>query len=236
MKVTDVMTPDVLTVGPETSVGDAATLMVERRVSGLPVVDGSGKLVGIFTEGDLLRRAEMGTGSMGRSRWMEFLLGTGRSAEDYVLTHSRRVGDLMKTDLITVTEDATLQDVVNLMESKRIRRVPVVRGDKLVGIVSRRDLVRLLARKLAEMKPPTGSDAQIEQRLKEELSKQPWVAANSLSVSLKDGVVTLDGLIFDERCREALHVLAQNVTGATKVVDNLVWTDPNTGMMIPASV
>lgn len=231
MKAIQVMTRQVVTVGPETPLRSALALMIEKHVSGLPVVDEHGRLVGIFTEGDLLHRAETGTGKELRSRWMDFLVGPRQSAAQYVIEHSRRVGDLMTKEVVTATEGMPLADVVKLMQTRHVRRVPVVRSDRLVGIISRQDLMRALADKLAELPIVSMSDAVIEAAIKAELKPQPWVMASNINIAVKDGVVTLEGIIYDDRCRDGLRVAAQNVPGVQKVQDKLLWMDPQGGYM-----
>ena len=235
MKAGDVMTAKVLTIRSDTSLAAAIALMVEKHVSGLPVVDAEGRLEGILTEGDLLHRAENDTCGKPRSKFLEFLVGPGRAAHDYVSSHSRRVGDLMTRDVTTVTMGTPLEDVVDLMERGHLRRVPVVESGILVGIVSRLDLIRAVGRQLAAEPREPGSDAAVEARVDAELRQQKWVAANNVSLSVHDGVVTLDGVIYDERCRHALVVAAQNVPGVTAVVDKLSWIDPNSGLFYTAA-
>ena len=129
---------------PETSIVDAANLMLQRHVSGLPVVDGDSKLVGVVSEGDFIRRSEIGTGRR-RGRWLRFILGPGKSALDFVHEHGHKVGEVMTKSPLTITEDAALQEIVALMEKNNIKRLPVVRGDKVVGIVSRANLLQAVA-------------------------------------------------------------------------------------------
>ena len=233
MKARDIMSRDVVTIGPETSVAAAASLLVQHRVSGLPVVDEQRRVVGMFTEGDLLHRVENDTGECRRSRWLEFLVGPGREAAEYVTSHSRRVGDLMTHNVATVTEETSLSDIVAVIEKHHVRRVPVLRDGILVGIVSRLDLVRVLTLKLAAA---TGndSDIDIERRLKAELDAQPWAVASNVAITVRDRVVTLEGLVYDERVRNALLVAAKNVDGGVSVEDNLRWADPTTGLVLGA--
>src|SRR5579883_1144889 len=150
MKVSDVMTRKVVSVAPEASMTEAVRLKLQHRVSGLPVVDRNEQLVGIITEGDLLRRTETGT-EKHRARWIEFVVGPGRLAEEYARAHARKVGEIMTTDLTTVSEDTPLESVVELMEKRHIKRVPVLRDGKVVGIVSRANLLRALARSSSEV-------------------------------------------------------------------------------------
>ena len=136
MKAIDVMTRNVVSIKVDSSVFEAAERMILNRISGLPVLDASGKLVGVVTEGDLLRRAETGT-ERHRSSWLEFFLGQGRLATEYVRTHGRKIGDVMTPSPATIVEETPLDEIVAVMEQKRIKRLPVIRGDKMVGIVGR---------------------------------------------------------------------------------------------------
>src|SRR5260370_14938230 len=147
MNAADVMTRIVITVGHHASIGEAIRLMLDNHVSGLPVVDDGGRPVGILTEGDLLHRSETGT-ERHRPRWLEILMGPGRMADEYVRTHGRKVDEIMTRELVTVTEDTPLYEIVQIMERRRIKRVPVLRGEALLGLVSRADLLRALAHAL----------------------------------------------------------------------------------------
>jgi CBS domain-containing protein len=226
------MTLDVATVPATASLQVAIRLMLDRHVSGLPVLDGSGALTGILTEGDLLRRVELGTEAH-HSGWMQFLLGPNRLANDYVNTHSRVVGDIMTTPVLTVDAAAPLSEVVALMESKHVKRVPVVAGNRLVGVVSRSDLLRTLAAELAPESVGMQSDITIRRNVVAELTRQSWAPGCGVKVSVSGGVVDLDGVIFAEAERTALKVVAANVPGVTKVVDHLTWIEPNSGMTVP---
>src|SRR5215207_4388649 len=141
MKAAEIMTRDVISVPADASVVQAARLMLQRHVSGLPVTDDRGNLVGIVTEGDFLRRAEIGT-QRKRARWLEFLIGPGRLATEYVRACGRKVEEIMTSDLYTVTEDTTVDRIVHLMEKHRVKRIPVERDGRLVGIVSRANILR----------------------------------------------------------------------------------------------
>jgi len=234
MKAADVMTRPVLTVTPDGTIAEAARLMLERHVSGLPVLDGDGKIVGMLTEGDLLRRAETGT-ERHRPRWLELIIGPGRLARDYVDTHARRIAEVMTGDVITVTPQTELPDLVQLMENSHIKRVPVVDCGRLVGIVSRADLVHAMLGILTDSTSGASSgDDEIRNRILGEISVQPWGPRANVDVIVKDGVVEFHGTIFDERERAALVVLAENVPGVNAVKDHLVWVEPLSGMFIPA--
>jgi CBS-domain-containing membrane protein len=203
--------------------------MFDHRISGLPVVDGKAGLVGILTEGDLLRRSELGTAGQ-RPRWLDLLM-TGRLASEYVRTNTRRVSEIMSRDVVSVPEDTPLPEVVRLMERHRIKRVPVLRDAALIGIVSRADLLRALQRLLVAESKTAASDETIRRHVIDELAQAPW-APHGLTVDVANGVVTLDGVILDEQKRKALRVAAENVPGVKAVVDHIVWVEPVTGWVV----
>jgi CBS domain-containing protein len=231
MKAKDVMTSPVVTIEPDVDVLQAVRIMLQRRVSGLPVVEKDGRLVGIVTEGDFLRRAETGT-QRRRPRWLEFLVGPGRLAQDYARAHARKVADVMTAEPITVDESTALDDVVKLMEKRQIKRIPVVRGSNVVGIVSRANLLHALASVAREAKPAAQSDAAIRALFMDELSKQSWAPVALINPVVRDGVVELWGTITDERERAALVVAAENVPGVKAVRDHLAWVDATSGMVV----
>ena len=231
MKAKDVMTSPVVTVEADDTVLQAVRIMLQRRMSGLPVVDKQGRLIGIVTEGDFLRRAETGT-QRRRPRWLEFLVGPGRLAVEYTHAHGRKVGEVMTPEPVTVAEDAPLEDLVRLMEKRQIKRLPVVRGQQLVGIVSRANLLHALASVAREAKPAEQSDEAIRTLLLSELGKQPWAPVALINPIVRNGVVELWGTITDERERQALVVAAENVPGVKAVRDHLAWVDASSGMVI----
>ncbi len=233
MKVSDVMTREVVSIAPDASVTEAVRLMLQHKISGLPVMDAAGNLRGVVTEGDFLRRAETGT-QRKRSRLVEFLLGPGRLATDYVQTAGRRVGEVMTPEVRTVTEDEPLEKVVHLMERYRIKRLPVMRGAKVVGIVTRANLMRALATLALAEHPVAADDAGIRERLIAELKKQSWAPVGLMDIVVKDGVVKLSGALTDERERQAIRIAAENIPGVKKVEDHLVWIEPNTGVVVEA--
>jgi CBS domain-containing protein len=233
MNVSDMMTPNVLSVPPDASVVTAAQLMLQKRISGLPVIDDQGHLVGIVTEGDFLRRAETGTGRR-RPRWLEFLMGPGRLADEYVQLSGRKVGDVMTHEVQTVPPDTPLEQAVRLMERRNIKRVPVVDGGKVVGIVTRANLLHAVANFAPEIAPLSAEDAAIRGRLLAALKDQSWAPATPIDVSVKKGVVQFSGVITDERQRQALRVAAENVPGVKGVEDNIVWVEPVSGMFVEA--
>lgn len=232
MKVADVMTSPVITVAPTSTIAEAARLMLQYRISGLPVVDPEGAVVGMVTEGDLLRRAETGTGRH-RARWLEFLISPGRLAKEYAAEHARRVDEVMTADVISVAPGDTLEEVVRRMERHRIKRVPVIEAGRLVGIISRANLVRALLHNLPQVSDGAAvDDHQLRQRILDEIARQPWGPCASVDVRVADGVVELFGTITDERERAGLRILAENMSGVKAVRDNLVWVEPVSGFVI----
>ena len=144
MRAHQIMTKPVITVDPDTTIVEAAKIMLTRHISGLPVVDATGKLVGIVSEGDFIRRREIGTGRR-RGRWLKFILGPGESAWDFVHENGRRIDEVMTPSPVTVTEGTTLAEIADLMERRHIKRLPVLRGDKIVGMISRANLLQAVA-------------------------------------------------------------------------------------------
>lgn len=227
------MQRDVATATPETPIAEAIDVMLARRISGLPVIDGTGAVIGILTEGDLLRRVETGT-QLEVSGWRAWLAGPGGRAQAYVRTHARKVGELMTQPVVTVECDAALSDVVALMESRGIKRVPVLEAGRLAGIISRADLLRALERLLPKAQTQAVADAELRRRVLAEIDRQRWAPRSYLDVKVVNGVAELTGLITDAREHEAMRVLAENTPGVRGVVDHLVWIDPYTGLICEA--
>ena len=230
MRAHQIMTRPVITVTPETKIVDAANTMLQKHVSGLPVVDAAGKLVGIVSEGDFIRRSEIGT-QRKRGRFLKFILGPGKAATDFVQEHGRKVAEIMTPEPLTITEDATLEQIVQLMEKNNIKRLPVTRGDKIVGIVSRSNLLQAVASLAREIPDPTADDDHIRNRVIDAIEKNDWCPFG-LSVIVRDGIVHLSGVITEERSRQAAVVAAENVTGVNKVHDHLCWVDTMSGIYL----
>jgi|BEDMetMinimDraft_2_1075160.scaffolds.fasta_scaffold04947_1 CBS domain-containing protein len=225
MQARDIMTRNVITIAPGAPLSEAIKKMVEARVSGLPVVDAEGRLVGILTEGDLLRRVELATDKP-RSRWQHFLLGPAKEAELYVKSHGLKVEDVMTRDVVAIGEEASIEQVAELMESRNIRRVPVLRGEVLVGIVSRADLIRVVGEALGARPQKEASDKEIREALLAELRKHRWFGAQSVSIEVENGVVILDGVLFEEQARKALAVAAESIPGVRGVEDRTTLAEP----------
>jgi CBS domain-containing protein len=230
MRAHQIMTRSVVTVAPDATILEAANIMLGKHVSGLPVLDAGGKLVGIVSEGDFIRRSEIGT-QRKRGRWLKFLLGAGLTATDYVHEHGGKVLEVMTTDPVTVAEDATLEQIVASMETNRVKRLPVMRGDRLVGIVSRANLLQAVASLAREIPDPTADDDHIRSRIIAAIEKSDW-SPFGLNVIVHDGIVHLSGVITDENSRQAAMVAAENVAGVKKVHDHLCWIDSMSGMYL----
>ena len=227
----DVMTRKVISVASDASAMQAGTLMLKHQISGLPVVDSSGVLLGIISEGDFLRRAELGT-QRSRPRCLAFLIGPGRLASEYVHACGRKVKEIMTPNPYTVTEATPVTEVVQLMERHRIKRVPVVCGRRLVGIVSRADLLGALARLARAAETVATNDAEIRERVMAELRRQSWAPLDLINVIVRDCIVDLQGTITEDSARQAMVVAAENVPGVRAVHDHLVWVEPVSGMTV----
>jgi CBS domain-containing protein len=226
MRAADVMTTDVITVDPETTVQSLATLLAERGISGAPVVDASGHLVGLISEGDLLHRAEIGTARRHRERRRSWWLDDYASdvAREYVKDHGRTVKDVMTRDVVTVTEETELADVAALLEAKRIKRVPVTREGKVVGIISRANIVRAVgATKGVPSQGGENDDRSIRVRLIEELSREEWAKVWPEDVIVREGVVHF--WVSDDEPqdrRQALRVAAESISGVRGVEEHVM--------------
>ena len=211
MKAKDVMSRQVFTLSPDNSVAHAAQIMLDNAVSGLPVMDSEGALVGIVTEGDLVRRMELGHATPSD-------MSRPEAYDDFVKSNSWRVADVMTTPVVTATEDATVEEIARLFDAHKIKRMPVIRDGQLVGLVSRADLLQVVARS----KPPAiagGDDAlsiSIASRLRGVLQ-----AANPPAVSVIGGMVHLRGTIRSESERRAIRAIVDGIPGGAGVVDHM---------------
>jgi len=220
MLACDVMARNVITVSPDASLAEIADLMLKQRVSGLPVVD-NGKLVGIVTESDLLRRVETGT-EVHHSRWAEFFASTETLATEYTKSHAKRAIHLMSPSVVVVQADTPLAEVAETLASHNIKRVPVMLNGRLVGIISRANLVQALASQGKFHTEADTNDRQIRDRLLDELRDKPWAESQALyNIVVEEGAVHLWGLVRSAAEREATIVAAENIPGVKKVVDHL---------------
>lgn len=221
MRAGDVMTRNVVTVTPETTVPELVQILLSRNISGVPVVATDGTLVGIVTEGDLVRRSELGT-ERKRGGWLAFFTATATMAQDYVRSHGTKVSDLMTPGVVAVTPETPLVEIADLMEERHVRRVPVVQDGKVVGIVSRANLLRAWASLPAEAVPVSADDAAIRTTLLQELSQQAWSRRPENSVVVTDGIVHLWGLAATEEEKRALELAAEHTPGAKGVRNHVV--------------
>jgi CBS domain-containing protein len=232
MRAKDVMITKVISIPVHETVFMAAQLMLENRISGLPVVDATENLVGVVTEGDFLRRSEIGT-QRHRSKWLEFLIEPGRLAAEYAHACGKKVHEVMTPNPLTIGEDDSLETIVELMERHRIKRLPVLRDGRMVGIVSRADLMHAMAKlALGTQASADDENSPIRDRILAAIEQLSW--APPIGVIARDGVVELWGTLSDERQRQALIVAAENVAGVKEVHDHLIWVGLS-GMASPSA-
>jgi CBS domain-containing protein len=218
VQASDIMTTSIICAGPDMSVRDAAGMMVSAGISGMPVINESGRLVGMITEGDLMHRTEIGTGVRQRAWWLEMVASTTELASQYVKEHGSKVKDVMSTDISTVTETCPVADIAGLLERRRIKRVPVMRDGKVVGIVSRANLIRALVTLAPAVSPVAESgDNAIREAVIAAMQGQPWALARE-NVTVEDGTVHLWGPLVSAEEGNAIRVAAENASGVKKVV------------------
>lgn len=218
MRAKDVMCSKVITISAQSSVRDAARKLLEHRISALPVVDPEGRLVGLISEGDLLRRTEIGTEHKRRSWWLQMFTDEAAQVTDFVKSHAAKVSDVMTSQVISVSEDTELNEIAEILEEKHIKRVPVVKDGALAGIVSRADLVRALAtsRRKRSGKVALG-DTEIRKDFLESIANESWFKPVSVTVIVTDGTIHLWGWARNDDVIKALRVAAERVPGARAV-------------------
>jgi CBS domain-containing protein len=222
MNASDIMTRGVITVSPDTSVSEMVALMLRHRISAVPVVDHD-VLVGIVSEGDLLRRAETATETK-RSRWLEFTTSVPKLAAEYTKAHGRKASDVMTGDVITVGVDESIAEIASILESRGIKRVPVLQDGKVVGIVSRANLLQALASTVQDKAVDRTDDRKIRDTLFAELGRQKWAPLPSdANILVENGVVHLWGVIQSEEERKAMIVAAEIVPGVKMVEDHMSY-------------
>lgn len=221
MKAKDVMTPDVITVNQDTTVTTIAKLLVERRISAVPVVDKDGKMVGIVSEGDLLQRVEEGAEGH-RSWWLSLLDTPDAAARAYAKSHGRHADDVMTKKIVSVSEDTTVSEIAGLLEENRIKRVPVLRDGKPVGIVSRANLIQALATRHENATGAVAEDDRaIREKVIETLRKESWANAGTVNIVVENGEVNLWGIVDSEDTRSAMHVAIENTPGVKSIADHM---------------
>ena len=221
MKAMDVMVRNVLTVNPDTSVSEVARLLVENDISAVPVVDDHGQMVGMISEADLMRREEIGTEKR-RPWWLEAMTPATTLAQEFAKSHGKRVAELMSRQVVSASEDAPLIEIAALLEKHRIKRVPITKDDKLVGIVSRSNIIQALASSKGEADSERHSDRTIRSEVLARLAEQRWTDFGSRNIIVAGGVVHLWGLVGSAEERKALTSLAEDVPGVIAVVDEMI--------------
>jgi len=221
MKAIDVMVRNVVTIGPDASVAEAAKLIADNDVSALPVVDDAGHLVGIISEADLIRREEIGS-SIHHPWWIEAITPAATLAAEFAKSHAKRVADVMSEHVLTATEETSLAEIAAILERNRIKRLPIVRGREVVGIVSRANLVQALASADLAVDEGLNTSRIIRQKILQQLEQQSWTDFGSRNVTVTDGEVHLWGLVGSDVERKALIALAEGVSGVTNVIDEMI--------------
>ena len=230
MRAHHIMTKDCITVTPRTTIEEAAKIMLQTDISGLPVLNEAGMLVGVVSESDFLRRSEIGTGRK-RPAWLQFFLGPGKVAAEFVHERGRRVEDVMTPDPITVDEETPLEELVRLMEKNDIKRLPVMSGTTLKGIVTRSNLLQAVASMAHEIPDPTADDDHIRDRIIRTVNKTDWRPIG-FEVTVRKGVVHLHGIITTDKARQATIVAAENTAGVKEVHDHLCFIDTYSGFYV----
>jgi CBS domain-containing protein len=221
MKAADVMVANVITVRANATVAETATILLNNHISGVPVLGEKGELVGIVSEGDLIRRPETGTARR-PSWWLNLLASEQSLASEYIKSHSRKVADVMTRDVISAEPDTSLGDLAAILERNRIKRVPIVEGGKLVGIVSRANILQALASAAKKLPSLTSvADSELGQRVIARLGSQPWRPA-MLTVTVRDGSVDNWGLVDSVEQKKAARMAAEQTAGVRAVVDNII--------------
>ena len=222
MDARDVMTSPVITAGPENTVLEIVQLMLENRISAVPILDGENKLIGLVSEGDLMRRSGMGV-EHHPSWWLSAFRGAVSMAEGFVKSHGVKASEIMTRDVLTAGEDTPLWNIAETLEKNKIKRLPIVRDGHLVGIVSRANLLHAItAQRDTAMESPSKDDRAIREELISILGSERWSDMAHLNIVVKDGTVHFWGLINAEAQREAMKVAAENVHGVSDVVDHTI--------------
>ena len=218
MKAMDVMVHDVVTVKADDDVADAIKLLAEHDISALPVVDETGAVIGVISEADLMRREEIGT-EKHRSWWLEAMTPGTMLAGEFAKAHGRKVGEVMSDTVISASEETPVGEIANLLEKHRIKRVPILRDGRLVGVVSRSNLIQALASSQVPASGDVRSDRSIRLEVLDRLGDQAWTDFGSRNVIVRDGVVHLWGLVGSPEEQTALVALAEQVPGVKNVAD-----------------
>jgi len=229
MNASAVMVSDVITVKPDDTVQDVAGLLLVNRISAAPVVDDSGKMVGIVSEGDLLRRGENRT-EHERPWCLKLLMGREFLAAEFIKEYGRKVADVMTREAISAEPDTPVTDIATLLERHRIKRVPIVQNGKIVGIVSRANLIQALAVcRNKSLEPQTVADAELRDKVISRLKAKPWVRPSLVNVTVTEGTVDLWGIVDSPIEKHALRVAVEVTPGVRAVNDNVLVRPAGTG-------
>jgi CBS domain-containing protein len=220
MKAHEIMTRDVITVRPETSVRDIAGLMVEKHISGVPVLTDDGRIVGIISESDLLHRTEVETER--RRKWWFRAFGDNKQlAQDFAKAHGLKAHEVMSRYVVSVREDAELRDVADILDNRRIKRVPVIESNRLVGIITRGDLVRALSRMQSSKETKKVDNATLHKTLHDRIRTESWINESYINVTVNDGVVALWGIVDTADQHSALRALVEETEGVERLEDKI---------------
>lgn len=236
MVAADVMNTTPVMVTEDTPVLEVVSLLLDLQISAVPVLNSEGKMTGIITEGNLLRRSELGT-EIKHSHWMELLLSSGKLARDFIQSHALYACNVMTPVPLTVKPQTSLVEIINLMENHRIKCVPVINGEKLAGIITQVDILKAL-RNMLEHQPVMNvtsyikDDQSLEQSIVEKIERQPWVTQNSICIQVSQGEVTISGTIFSENLRKALMTLLEGFVDRRAIRDHLIFYQPTIGLII----
>lgn len=228
MNVREIMTVGPLTVEPETTLADAGRIMLDQNLSALPVTDRGGRLLGIVTDGDMLRRPELET--VPDIGWWRGFLAPETSARQFARTRGHHVGEIMTTPARSIGPDMSLTDAIDVMETYHVKQLPVVQGELLMGMLSRRNILARLITSLLVVEDTPVSDDFVAARVKTAIEKSNWAPKAAIEVRVDHGVTTLSGPVFSDAERMALIVLAEGIGGVRRVVDEMVYVDPTSGV------
>jgi CBS domain-containing protein len=230
MRVAELMTKDPVTVGGETTLAEIVGLMDRHHINGLPVINNSNELIGMVTQGDLLRRPELGTDRQHENWFTDFFL-LSRMEDDYVHTHGRHAREVMTDSPISISPNAELAEAAELMTNKHLKCLPVLRDKLLIGVISRSDIIRALAGKHVDTAEP--SDAAIKNDILSTMAREHWAPKAGIRIKVKAGIVELEGAIFSDSDRRAVTVIAENALGVKRVHDHMMYVDAGSGMVFP---
>jgi CBS domain-containing protein len=221
MNAADVMVSNVVTVAPDASVQDVAAILIRNHISAFPVVGPGGDILGIVSEGDLIHRAEAGT-EVSRSWWLDILTSDEVRAAEFAKSHARKVSDVMTRNVVTAAPETPLSDIAGLLEKNGIKRLPIVKDGKIVGLVSRKNLLQALASlKSGQVPAAASSDTDLRAKIMAQLDAQTWTRPTFLNVLVRDGIVELYGMVTSQAEKKAVRVLAEATPGVRSVNDSL---------------